>query len=77
MRINSINDERYGLTFSCTGAELPAVIERLKNFDDGICPECGGDLHDEWEWEYYEGVMTKIITAEYCGCGFRRIYEED
>jgi len=67
MNITSLNTERFGVVGDFYG----------EKDTENCCPECGQDLCDEWEWEYYEGVLVKKITGEYCGCGYRRIFEED
>jgi len=77
MNITSLNTDRFGLTFSCVGGELTKVAQKLRELDNGECPRCGQDLRDEWEWEYYEGVLTKKITGEYCGCGYRRDFRDE
>jgi len=77
MNINILNTDRFGVIGDCLGSELPEFAQKLRELDNGECPRCGQDLRDEWEWEYYEGVLIKKITGEYCGCGYRRIFEED
>ena len=73
---------RFGLAFSCLGKELGEVGDRLRHFDDGFCPECGAELEDEYKWSrseegnIFDGYY-KEVTGEFCGCGYRRSFEDE